>query len=254
MKVSLGIDIGSTFTKLCVMAESRDIISLSSFATPVDQRFFFENLLDKLNRDYDICAVTSCGYGKENIGVGAAVSELVALSKGIGLYYSGTQTVLDIGGQDSKVIQCENGKLRRFFLNDKCAAGSGLFLCNVLRILDMNFEQLGIGTAEIKPLSTVCAVFAQTEIIRGISSGKSGQELAESAIFSILKQASSLLRPEIKRTGKVIFTGGMTLIRGIDQLLSSIIGCEVIIPQHSIFLTAIGCASGSLKNKSSQQI
>lgn len=242
MKVSIGIDIGSTFTKLCVMSESRTIRSLSSFATPVEQKNFFANRLGELNKDYDILSVTSCGYGKENMGADTTISELVALSKGVGFYFSGVQTVLDIGGQDSKVIQCVNGKLTKFFLNDKCAAGSGLFLQNALRILNMDFEQIKIGTDKINPLSTTCAVFAQTEIIRGISSGKSAQELANSAIYSILKQTSGILRPEIRKNGQIIFSGGMTLIHGIDKLLSSLIECEVIIPQHSVFLAAIGCA------------
>ncbi len=248
MNVYLGFDIGSTFTKICVLDENGEIVLLDVFATPVMQREAFSNQIKSFAVDYQILASASCGYGRQNIDVETVIPELVALSKGMFYVLPEVHTVLDIGGQDTKVICCHDGKLTRFLLNDKCAAGSGLFVQNALRILDLNFDSLVAGRCPEKPLSTVCAVFAQTEIIRLIAEGRSPEQLINSVFSAILKQAAVLLH-QIKPEPLLAFTGGLSLISGMGDLLSTIVQMDVTVPTYSSHLAAIGCAVTAREKK-----
>ena len=241
MKAHLGFDIGSTFTKLCVMSDTREIISLITFPTPVAQKEYFKNYISNITKQYTVQSIVSCGYGKENVEAEKSISELTALAKGMGMLFPNIHTVLDIGGQDCKVVQCDEGKLKRFFMNDKCAAGSGLFLQNALRILDMSFDELELNTDTVTPLSTVCAVFAQTEIIRRISNGASKSDLSNSVIYSILKQAAGLVY-KVKHEKTIAFTGGIAIVPGADRHLANILGCDIFVPENCTYLSAIGCA------------
>jgi predicted CoA-substrate-specific enzyme activase len=241
MNVYLGCDIGSTFTKICVLGDDGNIVSLDSFQTPAAQKSVFSEKLAALSADYHILASAACGYGRENIPVDITLPELSALGRGIFHILPEARTVLDIGGQDAKAIHCQDGKLSRFLLNDKCAAGSGLFLQNALRILDLDFVSLAVGTGHVESLSTICAVFAQTEIIRLIAKGTPQKEIIDSVLLSILKQAASLLR-QIEPKPLAAFTGGLSLIPGLGDMLSSILEMPVTVPAHSNYLAAIGCA------------
>jgi predicted CoA-substrate-specific enzyme activase len=242
MKVYVGFDIGSTFTKIAVLGEDGEIVSLRSFPSPAAQKAVFPEIGKRLAGEYHILARSSCGYGRENIEADAVIPELVALSKGIFQVLPQAHTVLDIGGQDAKVIRCHHGKITRFLLNDTCAAGSGLLLQNALRILNINFEMLRVGTDPIEGLSTVCGVFVQTELIRLIAQGKPPEQLMDSVLFSILKQACVLLH-QIQIEPLLAFTGGLSLIPGMGDLLSSLVKVDVAIPAHSSYLAAIGCAA-----------
>lgn len=242
MKVYLGFDIGSTFTKIAVLGEDREIVSLRSFPTPAAQKTVLSETTKRLALEYHILARGSCGYGRENIEVDAVIPELVALGKGIFQVLPQAHTVLDIGGQDAKVIRCHQGKLTRFLLNDTCAAGSGLLLQNALRILNIHFDALKVGTGPIESLSTVCGVFVQTELIRLIAQGTSPEGLMDSVLFSILKQACILLH-QIQIEPLLAFTGGLSLIPGMGELLSSILNVDVVVPVHSSYLAALGCAA-----------
>jgi predicted CoA-substrate-specific enzyme activase len=245
VKVCVGLDIGSTFTKVCVMSPDGEVISLSSFVSPVNQKTYFEHYISTLRNTYDIMAIAACGYGKGHIDAATTLSELIALAKGLSVVSPHTNMALDIGGQDTKVILCHNGKLARFVLNDQCAAGSGLFLQNALRMLDIDFGDLRVIESNAMPLTTVCAVFGQTEIVRAISKGISREKLSQSVLLTIAQQAISLLN-QLDRKQLCAFTGGLSLIPGMCNLLNSTDlsggGRDIFIPDHASFLAAIGCA------------
>ncbi|GHT55147.1 2-hydroxyglutaryl-CoA dehydratase [Spirochaetia bacterium] len=229
-----------------MLAPDGTIVSLSSFESPVDQKAYFERYMSELCNTYSIAAIVSCGYGKENINTDFAVSELIALARGLFSVSPGIHSALDIGGQDTKAIQCSNGKLTRFVLNDQCAAGSGLFLQSVLRILKYDFADLQAIDSNVKPLTTVCAVFAQTEIVRAISNGKTSWELSQSVLLSLVRQAVNLLN-QINREEPFALTGGLSLIPGISDFFSKFTGHTIFIPKYSTFLSAIGCAYKALE-------
>lgn len=229
---SIGIDIGSTYTKYCVL-DGSEIVMLSSEKTPVRQKEFFEKKTSELNLLYPGAPVVSCGYGKNNAGSGKAVSELVALAAGAGKMAPDHNVVLDIGGQDTKIIVCENGKLKEFFVNDKCAAGCGMFVANTINMLQTKFcdISLGDGMQPSVKLSSTCAVFAQTEITELIAGNAQPEEIMRAVIWQVLVQSRALLGKV--RADKILFTGGLTQIPGIERYASTVFGLPVTVPENS---------------------
>ena len=200
---SIGIDIGSTYTKYCVL-DGGSIKLLSSERTPVRQKEYFEKKTSELLAQYPGSNIVSCGYGRNNAGSGKTVSELVALAAGAGMVSPDHNVVLDIGGQDTKIIVCENGKLKEFFVNDKCAAGCGMFVVNSLNLLQMDFADISLGDGEqpSKKLSSTCAVFAQSEITELLADNCQPDEIVRGVIWQILVQSKALLgkvRADLRR-------------------------------------------------------
>ena len=222
--------------------DGSDIVLLSSERTPVRQKEYFEKKTAELDSLYPGAPLVSCGYGKNNAGSGKTVSELVALAAGAGKMAPDHNVVLDIGGQDTKIIVCENGKLKEFFVNDKCAAGCGMFVVNSLNLLQMDFSDISLGNTEqpsVK-LSSTCAVFAQSEITKLIADNVKPEEIMRAVVWQILIQSKALIGKV--RLDKLLFTGGLTQIKGIERYAASVFSVPVTVPQDSIYLSAIGAA------------
>lgn len=236
----IGIDIGSTYTKYCVL--DGDSHEMFTERTPVRQKDYFGERLEGLRRQYGDCAIVTCGYGRKNAIHDRTVTELTALAKGAGALCPEADAVLDIGGQDTKLIRQEGGRLKAFFTNDRCAAGCGLFLGNVLRMLDMDFGSLDL-TGCVLPalrLSSVCAVFAQTEIVELIAAGIPEKEIVQAVIVQILGQARTLLGKTDCRT--LALSGGLTNIPDIGHFAELVLERQVAVPEHGAYLSALGCA------------
>lgn len=246
---SIGVDIGSTYTKYCIM-KNAEIEKLFYEKTPVRQKEYFENKAGELLSAYPEAKIISCGYGRGNISSVKRINELTALAKGVGAVCPECELVLDIGGQDTKIIRQEKGQLKEFFVSDKCAAGSGIFLSNVLNMLNENFDSIDLsGTEEPKiHLSSVCAVFAQSEIVEIISGSSSEQaEIAAAVIWQIFKKAVPLLD---KVTGnKILLSGGISEMRGIENFAGLVIGKTVKIDPLSRYFSAIGAAKAIFKEE-----
>lgn len=243
----IGIDIGSTFTKYCVLANETEEPQLFSEQTPIRQREYFADKLAQLQKTYQGCSIVTCGYGRNNIGHNRAMSELTALSAGAAWQCPETPVILDIGGQDTKVIRQKDGKLKAFFTNEKCAAGCGLFLGNVLHLLQTDFEKIdltGVGQPELR-LSSVCAVFAQSEIVELLAAGASSASIIQGVLAQILVQAKTLLGKV--DCSAVALSGGLTRIPGIREFTERILDKQVVLPEKGAYLSAIGCALTELK-------
>lgn len=238
----IGIDVGSTRTKYAVIGENGIINICYSEKTPVRQKEYFDRKVKEIYSEYGDCNIFSCGYGKANIPSMKQVNELKALAYGTYRICGEDAYVLDIGGQDTKLIVEQQGKLKEFFLNDKCAAGCGQFLANVLHMLEISFDSLdmeGLKEPE-KKLSSVCAVFAQTEIVELIAEGIPERDIIWKVIWQILIQAKKLIGKA--PCNEVVLSGGLSQIPGIGTMAESALGVKVAIPEHSVYLSAIGCA------------
>ena len=246
----IGIDIGSTYTKYCILETEengeggRDGNEPELFCerTPIMQKEYFEKKLIELREKYGDCPVVTCGYGRKNAGSGRNISELTALAMGAAYRYPESYAVLDIGGQDTKLVCHRNGKIEKFFLNEKCAAGSGMFLGNTLNLLNIPFETInlrGTDRSEIR-LSSVCAVFAQSEIVELIAGGTEPMEIVYAVIEQVLIQAKTLLGKTDYR--EVLLSGGLTRIPGIGEYAERILGVNVTAAEDGSYLAAMGCA------------
>lgn len=238
---SIGVDIGSTYTKYCVM-QGQKIETLFCEKTPLNQKVYFEKKVDELLRQYPDAKIVSCGYGKGNIASVKCINELTALAKGVNYLYPEFELIFDIGGQDTKIIRQKDGQLKEFFVNDKCAAGSGIFLSNVLNMIDEDFNSINLEGAKEPEihLSSVCAVFAQSELVEIISKTTHSDELIEAVIWQILKKASPLLG---KVNGdKILLSGGLSQIKGIGDFAGLALEKTVINSAKGRYFSAIGCA------------
>lgn len=239
----IGIDIGSTYTKYCVADSENKIIDLFAEKTPTRQLEYFKNKLRTLEKKYPNCSVVSCGYGKKNIENIKNINELIALAKGAYNLMPVVNHILDIGGQDTKYISHENGYLKEFFINEKCAAGSGIFLSNICNILDKKIdtiELLPISEVNIS-LSSVCAVFAQSEIVKLVSENVDEDLIISSVVKQILNQAKALLGKMHK--SKLLLSGGLTNIKGFKEYAEYLFDRECLVVNNASFFSAIGCTS-----------
>lgn len=238
----IGIDVGSTYTKYCVIKDQNEIVELSSEKTPIRQKDYFEAKIFELKAKYANSSIVSCGYGRKNVSSLKNINELIALAKGAYFVNRNQPVILDIGGQDTKIIRQQNGNLDEFFINDKCAAGSGLFLSNVCNLLNVDFSEftpIKLDELEIN-LSSVCAVFAQSEIVELISNNVDERVIVSAVLKHIFLQAKKLLSKI--ECDNVMLTGGLSTIQGIDVLASKVLDKRCFVPHHSNYLSAIGCA------------
>ncbi len=236
----IGIDVGSTYTKYCVMSEG-NIINVFSEKTPVRQRDYFDKKLIILHESYPEAIITSCGYGKNNIDGIKKINELTALARGSYYILKKDCAVLDIGGQDTKFITQKEGSLKEFFLNDKCAAGSGMFLTYALEMLGLSFYDLDLEKVRDTPtlLNSTCAVFAQSEIVQMIADNISEASIIYAVIWQIFVKAKSLLNKS--KVEEIVLSGGISKVKGINGFAEKVLGITCSTVENGDYLAAIGC-------------
>ena len=239
--MKIGIDVGSTYTKYCIADENSKIFKLYKERTPIRQREYLWKKAEELSQEYGDISIVSCGYGKDNAHAVKCINELTALAKGGFLLLQQDCAILDIGGQDTKIIYQEQGQLKKFFVNDRCAAGCGMFFLNTLNLLHQDYRDVhlaGKGRPP-KPLSSVCAVFAQTEIVQLLAENVSEDEIICAVLYQIFTQSKALLTKMPVQS--LVLSGGLSQLDGIAGFASNVLEREVGILKESTYLSAIGC-------------
>ncbi|MEG1758489.1 MAG: acyl-CoA dehydratase activase [Oscillospiraceae bacterium] len=239
MKLFIGIDIGSTTAKCVIIDENEKELIFSFIPTEYDRNVSGEKILkialEKIGADYDdIAYVVSTGYGRKSFErANLDIPEIIA--HGVGTYYlkPGTRTIIDIGGQDSKVIELnENGNVERFEMNDKCAAGTGRFF-EVLthRLLGIEMEELSDLMKKSEnacTISSMCTIFAESEIISYLSQKVPVADIAAGTGKSIARRILSMGRAsQIKYEEPIVFSGGVAQNEAIADIFSELLGKKV---------------------------
>jgi predicted CoA-substrate-specific enzyme activase len=253
MRYYAGIDIGSTAIKIVVVDEEERIAALH--AAPTGSHFHRNTqetlrvLLDQsgLGRG-DIAYITATGYGRKLFKeADESVSEITANAVGAGAGHAAgaVRTIINIGGQDSKVILLDaDGHIRNFAMNDKCAAGTGRFLEMTARNLGLDVEDLGslhrqAGTP--LTINSTCTVFAESEIISLLAHGHSKEEIVAGVHYSIARRIVRLAK-RIGIEDAVFFDGGPALNAGMVAALEDELMRTVIVPEKPQFTTSHGAA------------
>lgn len=249
--ITLGIDIGSLSTKAVVLNEDRQIVSYDVVLTGGNNRkaaeTTFANVLSKAGLErQDIAKVVATGYGRENVPFSQAhVSEITCHAKGMHLLNPAIRTVLDIGGQDSKAIQLDaKGNVVNFMMNDKCAAGCGRFLEVIAKALDVKLEDLGrisAGGTGTTRISSMCTVFAETEVVSLVAVGTPIPEIVRGVHESIAERASSMLRV-VGLKESIGMSGGVAMNRGVVSAIESKIKMPIAVPEYPQIMGALGAA------------
>ncbi len=186
--------------------------------------------------------VVCTGYGRLSVRVKGAkiIPEVMAHATGAS-HLTGLSdfTLLDLGGQDSKVALVRGGKVMDFLANDRCAASTGRYLENMAAVLEISLEELGKHWSSPVELNSTCAIFAESELIGKIVEGYGIPELAAGVNYSIFKR----IRPMLARlaSGVVVFTGGVAKNRAIVNIIAQEMGLEVVVPENPEFAGAVGC-------------
>ncbi len=193
----LGVDLGSAYTKFSVIDEQENMIFQTALKTLNRDRISVRHVIETLKSEYAILTTCATGYGRKHLASADIVkTELNCAALAVAKYYSGIKNIIDIGGEDIKVIKCnKDDNIENFYLNDKCAAGTGSFLTEVaeragINIVDMS--DLAAKSSFGKELNSFCTVFAKTEIMGWLFEGLPVEDIAKGIYLSILNRVVKL--------------------------------------------------------------
>ncbi len=249
--ISAGIDAGSRAIKV-VLFDGDNGGVLASAAAPQGLKQdalacgLFEKVLkdSKLDRG-SIGGIVATGYGRNNVSIAdTVVTEITCHARGVFHLMPQARTVIEIGGQDSKLLKLNsNGTVRDFAMNDRCAAGTGKFLELVADRLEVQPDELGrfaCGSKSPAAISSTCVVFAETEIIGLLAGGCRPEDIAAGVERSIANRIRAMMGRNFEEP--VVFTGGVALIPGVDAALAEAIGTDVIVAPMPQMTGALGAA------------
>ncbi|RLC03500.1 MAG: 2-hydroxyglutaryl-CoA dehydratase [Deltaproteobacteria bacterium] len=253
--IFLGIDIGSLSCDAVLIDEKKYILSSSVIPTGVRNIESIaqvkKNVLDASGiLETDIKSIISTGYGRTRVKErDGAVTEITCHAKGIKHMIPETQILIDIGGQDSKAM-CLNpdGNVVDFAMNDKCAAGTGRFLEAMARALEVDINQLGDldkGATSDLVLSSMCTVFAESEVVSLIASGTAQKEIAKGLNRAIAARTHSLVKRVARDTSNLVvsMSGGVARNRGVVKAIAKSMGLKKVnTPETPDIVGALGAA------------
>ena len=235
MNLFAGVDIGSTTAKCVITDENDNMLVFEHIPTEYDRNVSGEKILkqamDKLGvSDADIAYIVSTGYGRKSfLRANANIPEIIAHGLGTYKMMPGTRTIIDIGGQDSKVISLDDlGNVERFEMNDKCAAGTGRFF-EVLthRLLGIEMEDLSSLMKKSKNpcvISSMCTIFAESEIISLLSQKVPVEDIAAGTGRSIARRILAMGRSaQISYTEPIVFSGGVANNEAIADIFADLL-------------------------------
>ena len=244
-----GIDIGSTMTKVVIVADGEIITSLVKATTP-EQRLLAYSVMEEAlacgNMAFDdISCIVATGYGRINVPFAdKQVTEISCHTRGVAALVPEVRTIIDIGGQDCKGIKVKNGKPDSFVMNDKCAAGTGRYLEITARALGVELDEMGelaLTSSSPVEISNICTIFAEQEVVSKLSYGIPLKDilggLHQSIATRIYRLASRL---RIER--EVVITGGCAKNAALIKALESKLGLPVVVPDNPLITGALGAA------------
>ena len=233
--LTLGIDVGSTTSKCVILKNGAELIASSLIpagtGTSGPQRALTAALERAGVSRAQLAALTATGYGRNSFdGADGVVSELSCHAIGAAALMPGVRTVVDIGGQDAKVLRVSpEGKLESFLMNDKCAAGTGRFLEVMARILELDVSELAEmdekATGKVN-ISSTCTVFAESEVISQLAKNVDLHDLVAGIHASVAVRTAGLAR-RLGVTEPVGMTGGVAQNAGVVRALERELGVRV---------------------------
>jgi len=241
----LGLDIGSTYIK-CALLQDGYIVGLEKTETSYDPLEKCKSFI----KTYQPDKIIATGYGrhlvKENFNNIEVITEIKAFSIGAKFINPRVRTIIDIGGQDTKVIALsEEGKIIKFEMNDKCSAGTGRFLEIMVKTLGYSLEEVTSLSIEGKDLkvkiNSMCTVFAESEVISMIAKGMDRKEILKAVHFAIAHRVAGMAK-RIPLKDEVMLAGGCAGNQLLKTFLEKEINKNIVISSVSPFLGAIGAA------------
>ena len=246
-----GIDSGSTSTDVVILDRDQNIVTGIILPTGAGAAIGAERALEEALKDAglqreDIDAMVTTGYGRTAISDGdKSITEITCHARGAHFLNPEVRTVIDIGGQDSKVIRLdENGAVANFVMNDKCAAGTGRFLEMMARTMEMSLDDMGKAGLSYKEditISSMCTVFAESEVVSLIAQNKATDDIVHGLNKAVASKTAALA----KRVGgeeRYMMTGGVSKNQGLVKTLEEKLGTTLVISDKAQLCGALGAA------------
>jgi predicted CoA-substrate-specific enzyme activase len=255
MRLVAGIDCGSSFTKAVLVAHSdgagpsvlgkgraKSGINMEAAAQAALQMALESSGLSRDCVDY----IATTGFGRYGIGFrDIQMTEITSGARGAHHLFPSSRCVLDIGGQSTRAVSItDTGKVRAFKANDKCAAGSGMFIVRAAKYLEISIDDVGtlsLQASNPQPISSVCAVLAESEIINHVSAGASIENILRGIHDSLADRAVGMLK-RVGMEGAVTLIGGVALQAGMVKALEEKLGSNVNVSPDCDYVCALGAA------------
>ncbi len=246
----IGIDIGSAFSKAVVMAKSQ-IISYHIMPSGGDYKLTAKEVAEKALLKAklslkDLAFTVATGYGAVNVSFSdQVVTDISCQGRGVSYLFPSARTVIDIGGQFTRVFKVdERGKATAFLLSEKCAAGSGRFLQVIAKVLQINLEDIGELSLKSKnrvDFNTGCAVFAESEAVSRIAEGAKKEDI----LAGLHRTLAAKIQTMVERLGlspDCAVVGGGAKDIGLVKSIEERLGCKLLLPEEPQIVAALGAA------------
>jgi (R)-2-hydroxyacyl-CoA dehydratese activating ATPase len=265
MPIVAGIDCGTSFTKALLLLQedgpprvigkgrTRSGVNVDDAANEALQQALNDAVVDRSQIEY----VSSTGFGRYGVSFrDIQVTEITAGARGAHFLNPGTSAILDIGGQCTRAISVTDvGKVKHFKSNDKCAAGSGMFIQRAAKYLEIPLEEVGelsMRATHPQPISSVCAVLAESEIINHVSAGVSVEDILRGIHESLADRAGGLLK-RVEMKGELTLIGGVAKQTGMVRAIEDRLKIRVYVPNDCDFVCAFGAGLLGLKRLANLQ-
>ena len=248
--ISVGIDVGSITTKAAVVEDGKlisDRVMLTGYnAQDAGTKVYHDIIADLGIKASDVDKIIATGYGRKSVAIAdKAVTEITCHAVGAHYLNPAVRSIIDIGGQDSKAIVVdENGGVKDFAMNDKCAAGTGRFLEVMARALEVDINDFGEVSLQADTpakISSLCTVFAESEVISLISKGEKRENIIAGIHESIASRVVAMAG-RIGLSAPLMMTGGVAKNKGVVKALESKTGYAIEVSEKTQVTGAIGAA------------
>ena len=257
----LGIDIGSISTKGVVIDNNYNIITSLYIWTNGNPIGAVRNLVNELKKNipsnYVVKGIGTTGSARKLIGLlldaNIVKNEITAHAIGTINYYPDVRTILEIGGQDSKIILINSGIISDYAMNTLCAAGTGAFLSSQAKRLNIDindFSNMALMSNNPVKIAARCTVFAESDLIHKANSGYKLEDIVAGLCKSIVLNYLNNVGKGKKIEGPIVFQGGVSKNKGVVKYFKEVLGTDIIVDDNSHLMGAIGIAILSSKNKS----
>jgi len=252
--IFVGVDVGASRTKIAILDQNKNlkgyVVKKSGINFVKTVESCLADALKMANASpKDILQTISTGYGRKNVTFAQqTITEIGCHAKGCFFYFPMAITIIDIGGQDNKIIKLDQkGKRSSFKMNRKCAAGTGAFLEEMSMRLDIpieNMNDLAKQSTNLVELGSFCTVFSATEVLERIRQGKKVADIVKGLFLSVIKRVLEM----DSLTEKVVMTGGVVAHNNfLVKMVAEKIGRKVLVPEYPQFTGAIGAALFALE-------
>jgi predicted CoA-substrate-specific enzyme activase len=235
----LGLDVGSSYTKgVLYDGEVKKKIVVKTSFKPKEAIQQVKTKLTGYNK------IAATGFGRELVtDADKVITEITAFARGAKHFEHATRTIIDIGGQDSKVIKVKDSRVDRFVMNDRCAAGTGNFVEKIAQALGLtlkDFGELALTADRSETIDSLCVVMAETEILSMVAQGKALEDIVAGVCDALVRRIDGI-GSHIGIEEPILFCGGGALNPGLVKSMKRIFG-SVSIPQDPQFVGAVGAA------------